>query len=135
MSATMKLIMISIVLISILNVMIMSVYERVREIGTMSAIGTTPGKIMALFLAEGITLGLISIISGYIIGIAGISLLNIHQIRFSFGRMDDLLLAPSVNLQELLWLAAIVLLVSVFASLQPAFKASRMEPVEALGHV
>lgn len=135
MSATMKLIMISIVLISILNVMIMSVYERVREIGTMSAIGTTPGKIMALFLAEGITLGLISIISGYIIGLAGISLLNIHQIRFSFGRMDDLLLAPSVNLQELLWLAAIVLLVSVFASLQPAFKASRMEPVEALGHV
>jgi len=135
MSATMKLIMISIVLISILNVMIMSVYERVREIGTMSAIGTTPSKIMALFLAEGVTLGLISIIAGNIIGLSGIFFLNIHQIRFSFGRMDNLLLAPSVSLTELLWLAAIVLLVSVFASLQPAYKASRMEPVDALGHV
>ncbi|MBW1848553.1 MAG: ABC transporter permease, partial [Deltaproteobacteria bacterium] len=46
MAITMKVIMIAIVLISILNVMMMSVYERVREIGTMSAIGTAPGKIM-----------------------------------------------------------------------------------------
>ena len=50
MTISMKFIMIAIVLISILNVMMMSVYERVREIGTMSAIGTAPGKIMALFL-------------------------------------------------------------------------------------
>ncbi len=135
MSATMKLIMVSIVLISILNVMIMSVYERVREIGTMSAIGTTPGKILALFLTEGFILGLISIAAGNIIGLAGIFLLNIYKIRFSFGRMDNLLLAPSVSFTELFWLAAIVMLVSVFASLQPAYKASKMEPVDALGHV
>lgn len=135
MSATMKLIMISIVLISVLNVMIMSVYERVREIGTMSAIGTTPGKIMALFLAEGFTLGLISIIAGNIIGLSGIFILNIYKIRFSFGRMDNLILSPSVNYNELLWLSLTVLLVSVFAALQPAYKASRMEPIEALGHI
>ena len=135
MSATMKLIMVSIVLISILNVMIMSVYERVREIGTMSAIGTTPGKIMALFVAEGCTLGLISIAAGNIIGLTGIFILNIYKIRFSFGRMDNLILAPSVSFTELFWLSVIVLLVSVFASLQPAYKASKMEPIEALGHV
>ncbi|MFC1816155.1 ABC transporter permease [Thermodesulfobacteriota bacterium] len=135
MSAAMKLIMVSIVLISILNVMIMSVYERVREIGTMSAIGTTPGKIMALFLTEGFTLGLLSIAAGNIIGISGILLLNIYKIRFSFGRMDNLLLAPTVSFSELFWLSVVVLLVSVFASLQPAYKASKMEPVDALGHV
>jgi len=135
MSATMKLIMISIVLISILNVMIMSVYERVREIGTMSAIGTTPDKIMALFLAEGFTLGFISIVAGNIIGLSGIFILNIYKIRFSFGRMDNLILTPSVSFNELFWLSVIVLLVSVFASLQPAHKASKMEPIEALGHV
>ncbi len=135
MSGTMKLIMISIVLISILNVMIMSVYERVREIGTMSAIGTTPGKIMALFLAEGFTLGLISIAAGNIIGLSGIFILNVYKIRFSFGRMDNLILTPSVSFIEMLWLSVIVLLVSVFASLQPAHKASKMEPIEALGHV
>ena len=135
MSATMKLIMISIVLISILNVMIMSVYERVREIGTMSAIGTTPGRIMALFLTEGFTLGLISIGAGNIIGVSGIFFLNIYKIRFSFGRMDNLLLAPSVSFTELFWLSAIVFVVSVLASLYPAYKASKMEPVDALGHV
>ncbi|MBW1798318.1 MAG: ABC transporter permease, partial [Deltaproteobacteria bacterium] len=135
MSVSMKLIMISIVLISILNVMMMSVYERVREIGTMAAIGTTPGKIMALFLTEGFTLGLISIAAGNIIGLAGIFILNIYKIRFSFGRNDNLILEPSVSVTELVWLAAIVLLVSVFASLQPAYKASKMEPVDALGHV
>ena len=135
MSVSMKLIMISIVLISILNVMIMSVYERVREIGTMSAIGTTPGKIMALFLIEGITLGLISIAAGTIIGLSGIFLLNIYKIRFSFGRNDNLLLEPSISFTELFWLAAIVLLISVFASLHPAYKASKMEPVDALRHV
>jgi len=135
MSISMKLIMISIVLISILNVMIMSVYERVREIGTMSAIGTTPGKIMALFLAEGFTLGLISIATGTIIGLSGIFFLHSYKIRFSFGRMDNLLLEPSISFTELFWLAAIVLLISIFASLHPAYKASKMEPVDALGHV
>jgi len=135
MAITMKLIMIGIVLISILNVMMMSVYERVREIGTMSAIGTAPGKIMGLFLAEGLSLGLISALAGNIIGIFGIYILNIYKIRFAFGRMEDLLLSPTISFSELVWVSAIVLLVSVFASLQPAHKASKMEPVDALGHV
>lgn len=135
MTISMKLIMIAIVLISILNVMIMSVYERIREIGTMIAIGTSPGKIMGLFLSEGFFLGLISGLAGNIIGIAGIYLLNIFKIRFSFGRMDNLLLSPAVNINELFWLTAIVLLVSIFATLQPAYKASKMEPVDALRHV
>ena len=135
MTIAMKIIMIAIVLISILNVMMMSVYERVREIGTMSAIGTSPGKIMSLFLAEGLLLGLVSTIIGNIIGLSGIGVLNIYKIRFAFGRQDNLLLAPSVNLTELLWVSGIVLFISVFASLQPAYKASRMEPVDALGHV
>ncbi len=90
---------------------------------------------MALFLTEGLTLGLISIAAGNIIGLSGIFLLNIYKIRFSFGKMDNLLLAPSISFTELLWLSTIVLLISVFASLQPAYKASKMEPVDALGHV
>ena len=135
MTVSMKLIMIAIVLISILNVMMMSVYERIREIGTMSAIGTLPGKIMALFLAEGFSLGLISAVAGNAIGLASIYFLNIYKIRFSFGRMENLLLSPTVNFSELYWVSGIVVLVSVLAALQPAYKASRMEPVDALGHV
>jgi len=135
MTISMKIIMIAIVLISILNVMIMSVYERIREIGTMSAIGTAPGKIMILFLAEGFSLGVISTLLGNVIGFGGIYVLNIYKIRFSFGRMEDLILSPAINFSELYWVSAIVLFVSVFASLQPAYKASKMEPVDALRHV
>ncbi len=135
MTIAMKVIMIAIVLISVLNVMMMSVYERVREIGTMSALGTSPGRIMSLFLTEGFLLGFMSTIAGSIIGLSGIWALNIYKISISFGRQDNILLSPSVNLTELLWVSCIVLLISVFASLQPAYKASRMEPVDALGHV
>jgi putative ABC transport system permease protein len=135
MTVSMKLIMIAIVLISILNVMMMSVYERVREIGTMTAIGTLPGKIMTLFLVEGFSLGLISAVIGNAIGLTGIYFLNLYKIRFSFGRMDNLLLSPSVHFSELYLVSGIVLLVSVLATLQPAYKASRMTPVDALGHV
>jgi len=135
MTISMKLIMIAIVLISVLNVMMMSVYERVREIGTMSAIGTAPGKIMGLFLAEGLSLGLISTLAGNIIGIVGIYFLNIYKIPFAFGRNTIYLLSPTISLSELAWVTSIVLLISVFATLQPAYKASKMEPVDALGHV
>ena len=62
-----KMMLIAIVLISILNVMIMAVYERIREIGTMAAIGTLPGKILSMFLIEGFCLGIL----GTVIGISG----------------------------------------------------------------
>ena len=135
MAVSMKIIMIAIVLISILNVMIMSVYERIKDIGTMTAIGTLPRQVMALFLAEGFSLGLISALLGNAIGLGGIYLLDIYKIRFSFGRMDNLILSPVISFSELYLISAIVLLVSVFAALQPAYKASKMEPVDALRHV
>jgi putative ABC transport system permease protein len=135
MTLTMKIIMIAIVLISILNVMMMSVYERVREIGTMSAIGTSPGRIMGLFLAEGFLMGFFSTIAGNIMGLSGVYALNMYKISFAFGQQENILLSPTIDIIELLGVSGIVLLVSVFASFQPAYKASRMEPVDALGHV
>ena len=52
-----KIMLVSIVLISVMNVMMMAVYERIREIGTIAAIGTPPRRILALFLTEGLLLG------------------------------------------------------------------------------
>ena len=51
MSFFIKLMLIAVVLISIMNVMIMAVYERIREIGTIAAIGTLPGKILSMFVS------------------------------------------------------------------------------------
>ena len=130
-----KLMLIAIVLISIMNVMVMAVYERIREIGTIAAIGTLPGKIVAMFLIEGFSLGLFGAVIGNILGVAVISILNVTKLTFNFGRQKGLLLSPSINLQDILVISIIVITISVMASLQPAYKASRMNPIDALRHV
>jgi len=130
-----KLILIAIVLISIMNVMVMAVYERIREIGTIAAIGTLPGKIVAMFLIEGFSLGLFGAIVGDVLGVTIISVLNLTKLTFSFGRQKSLLLSPSINLRDILVISIIVIAISVIASLQPAYKASKMNPIDALRHV
>lgn len=130
-----KIMLVAIVLISIMNVMIMAVYERVREIGTVAAIGTLPGKILSLFLFEGFFMGAIGTIVGSFLSVAAITALNAAQITFDFGRQTGLILAPTLDPASLLTISGIVMGVSIVASLQPALKAARMDPIEALGHV
>lgn len=130
-----KLMLISVVLISIMNVMIMAVYERIREIGTISAIGTLPGKVLSLFVAEGFFLGIMGAISGTVLGMVIVFILNLSKITFSFGRQTGLVLAPTINILDVVTVSLFVIGVAVVASLQPAWKASRMEPIEALRHV
>jgi len=130
-----KLMLIAVVLISIMNVMIMAVYERVREIGTMSAIGTLPGKILYLFLFEGFLLGVIGAVIGSILSILMIYGINLAKFTYDFGRQTGIVLSAAVNLQDLLVISGIVIAVAVVASLQPAFKASRMDPIQALGYI
>ncbi len=130
-----KLMLIAIVMISIMNVMIMAVYERVREIGTMAAIGTLPGKILSLFMVEGFGLGVMGAVSGSLIGGAVIYIINLLKITFDFGRQKGIILSAGISPVDLLMISGIVIIVSILASLQPAVKASRMDPIRALGHV
>ena len=130
-----KLMLIAIVLISIMNVMIMAVYERIREIGTIAAIGTLPGKILSMFVIEGFCLGIVGAIIGNIVGIALVSIINMSRITFNFGMQQGLVLQATIKPADLFIISLTVIIVSVIASLQPAFKASRMEPIEALRHV
>lgn len=130
-----RLMLIAIVLISVMNVMIMAVFERIREIGTMAAIGTKPGKVLYLFLMEGFFLGIFGTIVGIIITCLATYIINAVGISFNFGRQMGLILSPRLELGQIFLISAIVILVSILAALQPAFKASRMEPIDALRHV
>jgi len=129
------LMLIAVVLISIMNVLIMAVYERVREIGTIAAIETLPGKIVSMFVLEGFTLGVLGGAAGNILGAVIIMILNLSRITFSFGRQTGLDLMVRVDPKAMLIVSLLVILISVIASIQPAIKASRMEPIEALKHV
>lgn len=132
MNLSIKIILISIVLISILNVMIMSVFERVREIGTIAAMGTRPSTIVKLFLAEGLMLGFFGAVVGSLLSFGIVFFLNIVKITYNFGRETGLVLTPVLSMNEAFGVGIIVIIISLIASISPALKASRLDPVVAL---
>ena len=130
-----KIMLVAIVLISVMNVMIMAVYERIREIGTIAAMGTLPANILKLFVMEGFLLGLLGAILGTLISVLIIFVLQHVELTFSFGRQADLVLHPVISIPDIAFASIMVVVVAVLASLQPAWKASRMNPIDALRHV
>ena len=129
-----RIMMVAIVLVSVMNVMLMAVYERIREIGTLAAIGTQPGKLMAIFLSEGLLLGLAGAAAGIAISYAVVGLMNVWPLVFNFGR-EQIVLHPMLALSEVLGVLLLSIIVSGLASLQPAWRAARMDPIQALRHV
>jgi putative ABC transport system permease protein len=130
-----KIILISVVLISIMNVLIMAVYERIREIGTMSAIGTRPQTILMMFISEGFLLGVLGTLIGTTVSLVAVYILNQVTITFAFGRQDNLVLVPTLAASDVILTVVLTIIVAALASLQPAWKASRMDPIKALRHL
>jgi len=135
MTVFIKVVLVSIVLVSVMNVMVMAVYERIREIGTIAAIGTRPSRILSLFLAEGLLLGVIGTALGTVLSLAAIYAINLWQPHFAFGQQSDLVMAPTIAVGQVVTVALLVVGVAILASLQPAWKASRLDPITALRHV
>jgi putative ABC transport system permease protein len=130
-----RVMLVGIVLIAVMNVMIMAVYERIREIGMIAAIGTPPRRILALFLAEGALLGIVGTAIGMVLSVALVYALNAWPVHFAFGRDQQLVLAPTLAAADALLIGGIVIVMAILASLQPAWKAARMDPITALRHV
>jgi len=135
MTVFIKVVLVSIVLVSVMNVMVMAVYERIREIGTIAAIGTRPSRILSLFLSEGLLLGVIGTVLGTVLSLAAIYAINLWQPHFAFGQQSDLVMAPTIGAGQVVTVALLVVGVAILASLQPAWKASRLDPINALRHV
>ncbi|MDD5029102.1 MAG: ABC transporter permease [Rhodoferax sp.] len=129
-----RIMLVAIVLVSVMNVMLMAVYERIREIGTLAAIGTQPRKLMAIFLSEGLLLGLVGAAAGVLLSYAVVAALNVWPVVFAFGR-EQITLHPGLAPVEVLGVLVLAVIVSGLASLQPAWRAARMDPIQALRHV
>jgi putative ABC transport system permease protein len=129
-----RVMLVAIVLVSVMNVMLMAVYERIREIGTLAAIGTPPRRILGLYVGEGLLLGLLGAAVGVALSLGIVALLNLQPLEFPFGR-QMVRLQPALSVGDTVTVALLVVGMAVLASLQPAWRASRMDPIQALRHV
>jgi putative ABC transport system permease protein len=112
--------------ISILNVMLMSVTERTKEIGILRSLGAKRGEVMGIFLSEALILGLLGSAIGGILSLAG-GYLAVNVMLQS----TKYLLAPT-TLVYILYGVAFGIGVSLLSGIYPAWKAAMMNPIEAL---
>lgn len=128
--------------IGILNLLLMAVYERTREIGLLGALGVKPRQISMLFLLEGGMMGLVGVAAGVAMGLLLNFALGQVGIDYSkFAGMTEYLalisgrIYPTLGVDKLLQRGLTVLIISVLAAFIPAREAAQNEPAEALHFV
>jgi putative ABC transport system permease protein len=119
--------------IGIMNIMIVSMIERTREIGTLKALGMKSRTVLAIFLGESVFIGLI----GAVIGIAsGWALANVVATVLGSGAFGggggSFAITPVLSPEVLAGSLGFGIGVSVIFALYPAWKASKLKPVDAL---
>ncbi len=120
----------------IINTLIMSVYERTREIGILSAIGMRGNRIMMLFLAESSMLAIGGVLMGLVIGVLGTLYFNVNGFYIGNMGLSGIMITDTIyaklTLDNLINLTIMTFVVTILSGLYPAVMASRMQPVAAL---
>jgi putative ABC transport system permease protein len=111
--------------IGVMNIMLIAVKERTREIGVRKALGATTSNIQRQFFLEGFFLTMLSGGSGMLLAIGLCALINLAPMP---GRFAGMLLSWNMTLSSL----ALLVLVGVVTSTYPARRAAELPPVEAL---
>jgi len=112
--------------VSLMNTMIMSVYERTREIGVLRAIGWRRRLVLEQILHEAVLLTLVSGAAGLVLSVAISAILHSAQGTSIYG--DMVVITPQVVAQAI----GFCLVLGVVGGLYPAFRATKFSPVEAL---
>jgi ABC-type lipoprotein release transport system permease subunit len=128
--------------IGILNLLLMAVFERTREIGLLGALGMKPRQISGLFLLEGAIMGLVGVVFGVALGL--IFNLLFGRVGFDYSQFASLTqytalitgrVYPTLGLERIGQRVLTALVISVLASFYPASEAAHNEPAEALHYV
>ena len=122
-----------VIITGIVNTMLMSVFERVREIGTLMAIGVRRKKILTMFVIESAALGVIGATAGLIIGTTIVLILG--QIGFEVNSGTSpraIMLYPFVRPDYLVFVLGLAVVSSLIAAIYPAWHAAQLKPVDAL---
>ena len=137
-----SVIIIAIAGVGILNLLLMAVYERTREIGVLGAMGFKPRQISLLFILEGTMIGLVGVAVGIVLGLVlngalmrvGLDFSSMTQAASYLALIKDRVY-PTWGIEKLLMRASTVAIISALAALIPAAEAGRREPAEALHFV
>lgn len=111
--------------IGIMNAMLMSVYERTREIGTLRALGWRRRRVVGMIMREALVLGLIGGIAGILFGLGLSALLGLEPTMGAY-------LKPAYTLSVLFQAIAVALVLGGVGALYPVWRAANLSPIEAL---
>lgn len=131
-------ILITLVAFSVLNTQLMSVLERTREFGVITALGVKPRKLASLVMLEAVLMALIGLVIGLALGWMLAYYLSING--FSYPGMEQMgekfnlpgVIYPSVSLLSMLLGPGLVFLFCILASIYPSLRLFRLQPVEAM---
>lgn len=126
------LVVVLIVLAGVINTMMMSTFERKREIGTLMSMGFRRWAIVTLFVVESIWLAALSAVIGVVVGVTLVLLTHSTGIAFSIPAGGSILTHPQWRPQDALVALAGAILTAACAAMFPAYRASRLKPIDAL---
>jgi len=125
----------------IMNTVLMSMFERIHEFGIMMALGCGRWRLSCIVVAESVLLGLAGMLAGTAAGLGLVAYFHFRGINLA-SRMDtiarfyiDPVIRTEIDASHLLDTLLAVLAAAVLAALVPAWRAARLEPVQAIGHV
>src|SRR5512144_721163 len=138
-----SVIIIAIAGVGILNLLLMAVYERTREIGMLGAMGLRPAQISLLFVLEGVMIGLVGAAAGVVLGLAingylmkvGLDFGSAMTQAASYMALVQGRIYPTWGIEMLPMRVSMIVIISALAALIPATEAGRREPAEALHFV
>ena len=138
-----SVIIIAIAGVGILNLLLMAVYERTREIGVLGAMGLKPRQISLLFILEGTMIGLVGAAAGIVLGLAingylmkvGLDFGSAMTQAASYMALVQGRVYPTLGIERLPMRVSMIVIISALAALIPATEAGRREPAEALHFV
>ena len=125
----------------IMNTLITVVVQKTREIGVLKAVGGSDGQILTIFLAQGSIIGLLGVLTGVFSGLVALYFRNevLHLLRTTTGfeifpaKIYHFSELPSqIIASDIVWISVSALMICTLAGLVPAWRAARMQPVEAL---
>jgi len=111
--------------IGVVNTMVMSVYERTREIGVLKAVGWKDSRILTMIIGESLVLTILAAAIGIIMGVVVVNLILLLP---SMGGFIEPVYTSSTFIKGL----GVAILVGVIGGLYPAYRASKLSPTEAL---